>query len=83
MMRLLAALLLLTASTLHAATVTATDPESARKAVRDAQPGDVIVLSVGDWKDADLRLDGEGTATAPITTAATATTTTAADHAQP
>lgn len=67
MMRLLAALLLLTAPTLHAATVTATDPESARKAVRDAQPGDVIVLSVGEWKDADLRLDGEGTAAAPIT----------------
>lgn len=43
------------------------DPESARKAVRDAKPGDTIVLAAGEWKDADLRLDGEGTEAAPIT----------------
>ena len=43
------------------------DAESARKAVRDAKPGDVIVLREGTWKDVDLRLDGEGTAENPIT----------------
>ena len=36
------------------------EPEEARKAVRDAMPGDVIVLKSGEWKDVDLRLDGEG-----------------------
>lgn len=50
-----------------AAEVTVSDPESARKAVRDAKPGDVIVLEAGEWKDADLRLDGEGSAEQPIT----------------
>jgi poly(beta-D-mannuronate) lyase len=50
-----------------AAEVKVSDPESARKAVRDAKPGDVIVLAAGEWKDADLRLDGEGTTAAPIT----------------
>jgi poly(beta-D-mannuronate) lyase len=50
-----------------AAEVKVSDPESARKAVRDAKPGDVIVLAAGEWKDADLRLDGEGTEAAPIT----------------
>lgn len=51
----------------NAAEVKVADPESARKAVRDAKPGDVIVLAAGEWRDADLRLDGEGTAEAPIT----------------
>lgn len=52
---------------LHAATFSVSDPEAARKAVRDSKPGDTIVLTAGDWKDADLRLDGDGTAEAPIT----------------
>lgn len=42
------------------------DPESARKAVLAAKPGDVVVLAEGEWKDADLRFDGEGTADQPI-----------------
>jgi poly(beta-D-mannuronate) lyase len=50
-----------------AAEVKVSDPESARKAVRDAKPGDVIVLAAAEWKDADLRLDGEGSEAAPIT----------------
>ncbi len=54
-------------SATHAAEIKVSDPESARKAVRDAKPGDVIVLSSGEWKDADLRLDGEGSAEQPIT----------------
>jgi poly(beta-D-mannuronate) lyase len=58
---------LLLAPALHSATVTVSDPEAARLAVRKAQPGDTIILTAGEWKDADLRLDGEGTAAAPIT----------------
>lgn len=50
-----------------AADVTVHDAESARKAVRDAAPGDRIILTAGDWRDVDLRLDGEGTSEAPIT----------------
>jgi poly(beta-D-mannuronate) lyase len=50
-----------------AAEVTVSDAEAARKAVRDAAPGDSIILAAGDWRDVDLRLDGEGTAEAPIT----------------
>lgn len=50
-----------------AAEVTVSDAESARKAVRDAAPGDRIILAAGEWRDVDLRLDGEGTAEAPIT----------------
>jgi poly(beta-D-mannuronate) lyase len=50
-----------------AAEVMVSDAESARKAVRDAAPGDRIILAAGDWRDVDLRLDGEGTAEAPIT----------------
>lgn len=50
-----------------ASEVLVSDPESARKAVRDAKPGDVVVLAKGEWKDADLRLDGEGEEGNPIT----------------
>lgn len=58
---------LLGGSSAFAAEVRVSDPESARKAVFAAKPGDVIVLSAGEWKDADLRLDGTGTKDAPIT----------------
>jgi poly(beta-D-mannuronate) lyase len=61
------ALSLALVAALPAATVTVAEPEAARKAVRDAQPGDVILLAAGEWRDADLRLDGAGSATAPIT----------------
>lgn len=50
-----------------AAEVKVRDAESARKAVRDARPGNTIVLSEGEWKDVDLRFDGEGTQDHPIT----------------
>jgi len=49
-----------------ASEVTVSDPETARKAVRDAAPGDVVVLAAGEWRDVDLRLDGEGTAEKPV-----------------
>lgn len=59
--------LALLAVSVQANEVKVSDPESARKAVRDAKPGDVVVLAAGEWKDADLRLDGEGMAEKPIT----------------
>jgi poly(beta-D-mannuronate) lyase len=65
--RLLLALLALLGGSLSAAEVRVDDPESARKAARDARPGDVVVLAAGVWRDADLRLVGEGSAEAPIT----------------
>jgi poly(beta-D-mannuronate) lyase len=52
---------------LNAAEVKVSDSESARKAVRDAKPGEVIVLASGEWRDVDLRLDGEGTGDQPVT----------------
>jgi len=50
-----------------ASEVRVSDPEAARKAVLAAKPGDVIVLTAGEWKDTDLRLDGMGTKDQPIT----------------
>jgi poly(beta-D-mannuronate) lyase len=67
MKRLWIFLSLLAFAPVFAAEVKVSDPESARKTVRDAKPGDVIILAAGEWKDADLRLDGEGTKAAPIT----------------
>lgn len=62
-----AAIVSLSSLAVFSAEVGVSDPESARKAVRDAKPGDVIVLAAGEWKDADLRLDGEGTEGQAIT----------------
>ncbi len=59
--------LLLGQGVLVAGTVRVADAEAARQAVRAAKPGDIIELAAGEWRDADLRLDGEGSAEAPIT----------------
>ena len=53
--------------TAFAAEVRVSDAESARTALREAKPGDVVILASGEWKDVDLRLDGEGTVEQPIT----------------
>lgn len=57
---------LLLGSLLGAAELPVSDPESARLAVRAAQPGDVIVLAKGEWRDVDLRFEGEGEEKHPI-----------------
>ena len=52
---------------LRGATFSASDPESARKLLLAAQPGDELILSAGEWRDVDLRLVGKGTEFKPIT----------------
>lgn len=42
-------------------------PDALHEALKRAKPGDVIELAPGEWKDAALRIRGEGTADAPIT----------------
>lgn len=59
--------ILVAVSPAFAAEIKVADPESARQAVRDAKPGDVVVLASGEWEDVDLRLDGDGSETMPIT----------------
>jgi len=63
----LLALLTLLGGSLSAVEVRVGDPESARKAIRDANPGDVVVLASGTWQDADLRFEGAGEPGKPIT----------------
>jgi poly(beta-D-mannuronate) lyase len=53
-------------------TITANNPSELRDAMKRARPGDEVVLSEGEWRDAELRIDGEGTASEPITVRAAA-----------
>lgn len=58
---------LLTAGTLAGgAERWAADPEAARKAVEESQPGDHVVLAPGEWRDVDLILSGRGEPGKPI-----------------
>jgi poly(beta-D-mannuronate) lyase len=43
------------------------DAKALERALEAAQPGDVILLRAGEWKDATLRIRGSGTAEKPIT----------------
>jgi poly(beta-D-mannuronate) lyase len=45
----------------------ASNPAGLQRALKDARAGDTIVLADGDWTDADILFEGEGTAAAPIT----------------
>ena len=47
--------------------VLVTDQAQFEKAVKDARPGDAIVLANGEWRDFDAVFRGEGTKEAPIT----------------
>ena len=60
------ALLLLT-SALGAAERPVSDAAGIVAAAKAAQPGDVIILRDGVWKDADIRFEAQGTLDAPIT----------------
>lgn len=51
----------------HADEYLVTDPGEYRRAMRQLQPGDSIVLRSGEWRDFDLLFRGEGTADRPIT----------------
>jgi poly(beta-D-mannuronate) lyase len=48
-------------------TIAARHPSELVDAMKRARPGDEVVLSEGEWRDAELRINGEGTAAAPIT----------------
>jgi len=44
----------------------ARDPAELTAAMKKARPGDEVVLAEGEWRDAELRIDGNGTAQEPI-----------------
>jgi poly(beta-D-mannuronate) lyase len=46
------------------------DPAQLKEAVRQAKPGDIILLRDGTWTDADLVIDAEGAPGKPITISA-------------
>lgn len=41
-------------------------PEELHRRMQSAEPGNIIVLATGDWRDVDLLLEGRGTADRPI-----------------
>ncbi|MEQ8555986.1 MAG: chondroitinase-B domain-containing protein [Cyclobacteriaceae bacterium] len=43
------------------------DIEALNEAIAHAQPGSVITMADGDWKDAEIKFYGQGTMEAPIT----------------
>lgn len=46
--------------------LSARDPAELIVSMKKARPGDEVVLTEGEWRDAELRIDGHGTAAAPI-----------------
>lgn len=54
------------ASPAHGEIRAAGNPDELRAAVRDAHPGDEIVIEDGVWRDVDVRIAGKGSAKAPI-----------------
>ena len=55
-----------------AAEIPVATPEAFAAAVRQAQPGQTLVLAAGEWRDADLLFQAEGTPDLPITLRAAA-----------
>lgn len=47
--------------------ITVSNPSELVDAMKRAQAGDEVILTEGEWRDAELRIDGNGTAAAPIT----------------
>jgi poly(beta-D-mannuronate) lyase len=50
-----------------ASNIIVSTPSELKKAVADAQPGDVVLLKNKEWKDAQLVIAGKGTKEKPIT----------------
>ncbi|TDU69387.1 poly(beta-D-mannuronate) lyase [Prosthecobacter fusiformis] len=65
-MRLFASLLFLPLL-LNARDIPVSDEEGLAKAIKEAQPGDNIILREGEWKDVLVKFKGQGTPDAPIT----------------
>jgi poly(beta-D-mannuronate) lyase len=47
--------------------LTVKDPAAYEQAVRQAEPGDVVVLADGEWRDFQILFEGKGTSERPIT----------------
>lgn len=52
--------------TAHAEIFKVLSPTELTEAMKKSRPGDEIVLAEGDWHDVELRIDGQGTESAPI-----------------
>ena len=61
------ACVLFTACPINAEHVVVRDAGEFNGALKEAQPGDVIVLSNGNWQDVELVADANGTADSPVT----------------
>jgi poly(beta-D-mannuronate) lyase len=46
--------------------MTVDSPAQLQEAVKKARPGDTILLKAGEWRDAELKVQGDGTPDAPI-----------------
>lgn len=66
-MRPLIVALLLTLAAPQDGLRTASTPRELEEALRASKPGDVVLLAEGDWKDADLLAEAEGSPERPIT----------------
>ncbi len=47
-------------------TIVVSNPSELVEAMKRARAGDEVVLAEGEWRDAELRIHGEGTAEAPV-----------------
>lgn len=67
MTRTAVALLSLAATTAVSREVLVNTPKEFKQALNTLQPGDVVLLRDGEWRDAELVIEANGTAEAPIT----------------
>src|SRR5256885_15870115 len=63
----LALLFLLSISMAKATTTLVYNPSELAMAIKKASPGDVILLAKGEWKNANILFEANGTAEKPIT----------------
>jgi len=55
------------ASLCFATNIIVSNAKELKDAINKAQPGDVIIMKNGEWKDVEIKFDSEGTETLPIT----------------
>ncbi|HCN27996.1 MAG TPA: hypothetical protein DIT64_04275 [Verrucomicrobiales bacterium] len=54
-------------STIHSAEVAVANVDELNAALRQARPGDTLVLAEGEWRDAVIRCNAQGTESMPVT----------------